>query len=385
MQKKNVWLIGLLIYLVYLTACAAGGPPAAPAAPEKGAAPGAVPGAPARAGWEVEWENSLAAAKKEGGLLIYSISGPSSRERLRSTFKDKYGLDLEFVTGSGSELLARARSERAAGLFLGDVLMGGPTTSLSFKDMGALDLIEPALLLPEVKDPAAWVGGSMFFFDKDRYTLGYIAMPNGTWLVNTDMLKPAEVGSYRDLLSPRWQKQMILSDPTVPGPASALVGTAMWGIMGEDYVRSLAKQEPAITRDGRLLVESVARGKYPIAIGPLAEARWEFKKGGAPIEQVDPAEGNITLSGAGSLGIFNRSPHPAATRIFVNWLLSREGQTLMQKEMGGASRRVDISREGIDPDNVLKPGVKYLPGDTEEAVRQRVERQAKFREIFGIR
>ncbi len=386
MTGRAAGVIALVLVSVLLVSAAACTPTTAPPADNAGQSTArATATATSKTGWVAEWDKTVTAAKGEGTVLVYSIQSSSTREVLRKTFKDKYGIDLEFVTGTGTELLARVSSERTAGLYLGDVAMGGPSSSLGFKDLGALDPIENYLILPEVKDPNAWVGGSLFYFDKDRFTLGYIAMPNGTWLVNTEMLKPAEVSSYKDLLNPKWTGKMTLSDPTVSGPANALVGTGMWELMGEDYIRALAKQQPVITRDGRLLVETVARGKYPLALGPLADVRWDFKKNGAPIEQVDPVEGNITLSGSGSLVIFNKSPHPNATRVFVNWLLSKEGQVVIQKEIGGASRRVDIPKEGIDPDNVLKPGVKYIPGDTEEASRARGARQPLLREIFGIK
>lgn len=385
MRKKNLLWVLMPLLLVYGVACASGATPT-PATGGQPAVKSTSPAAaPSVAAWEAEWNKTLAAAKTEGTVVIYSIQNSATRETLRKTFKDKYGIDLEFVAGTGTELVARASSERKAGLYLADVVMGGPSSSLGFKDLGALDPMEASFILPEVKDPKAWLGGSLFYFDLGRYTLGYVAMPNGTWLVDTEILKPSEVTSYKDLLNPKWTGKMIMSDPTVSGPANALIGTGMWEIMGEGYLRALAKQQPVITRDNRLLVESVARGKYPIAIAPLADVRWEFKKNGAPIEQVDPIEGNITLSGSGSLGVLNKAAHPNAAKIFVNWLLSKEGQTLIQKEIGGASRRVDIPKEGIDPDNTLKPGGKYLPGDTEEASRTRAARQPQIKEIFGIK
>ena len=84
-------------------------------------------------------------------------------------------------------------------------------------------------------------------------------------------------------------------------------------------------------------------------------------------------------------GMFNGSPHPNATKVFVNWLLSKEGQTLMSKVRGSASRRTDVPTDFIDPDRLIKPGLKYIEADTEETIRQEVQRQSMSREIFGIK
>ena len=67
----------------------------------------------------------------------------------------------------------------------------------------------------------------------------------------------------------------------------------------------------------------------------------------------------------------NQAPHPNAAKIFINWLLSREGQTTFQKIMNTPdvvmeSLRIDISKEAIAPRNRRVPGVKYVVMDTPE-------------------
>ncbi len=377
-------IIGLMI-LVVLSVALACAPEQAPPAAGTARPPGAGPAGAARPAWEQEWEKVLAEGKKEGTVLIYSIMEPGVREVLRNKFKDKHGIDLQFVTGRGTELLARARSERAAGVYTADVLMGGPTTALTFKEAGALDPIEPTMILPEVKDLKAWIDGRFHFFDKDGYGMAYWAVGGSTWIINTEMVKPEEVASYNDLLNAKWKGKMTLVDPTMTGSGNQLVGINMWELMGEQYVRNLARQEPVITRDLRLHAESVARGKYPIGLAADPEVRLSFQRAGAPIKQVLPREGSSKIAGAGGLGVFNKPAHPNAARVFINWLLSREGQTIIGKEAGAPSRRLDVPTDHVDPDRILQPGVKYVEADSEETIRLRVERQAASREIFGIR
>ena len=68
----------------------------------------------------------------------------------------------------------------------------------------------------------------------------------------------------------------------------------------------------------------------PIQGGQIYRA----KNQGLPVDQFDPfhfKEGVNLSSAFGSLALMNRAPHPNAAKVFINWLLSREGQALFQK------------------------------------------------------
>ena len=60
-------------------------------------------------------------------------------------------------------------------------------------------------------------------------------------------------------------------------------------------------------------------------------------------------------------------PHPNATTVFVNWLLSKEGQTLFIKGFGNPSARADVTGEGLNPLLFPQPGEKIYP-ETEEVI-----------------
>jgi ABC-type Fe3+ transport system substrate-binding protein len=71
----------------------------------------------------------------------------------------------------------------------------------------------------------------------------------------------------------------------------------------------------------------------------------------------------------------NQAPHPNAARLFVNWLLSREGQLSFQKVMNSAdllveSMRVDIAKDAIPAPQRRVAGVKYIIMDTPERSNQ---------------
>ncbi len=108
----------------------------------------------AGAGWEQKWEATVAEAKKEGTVSVYTVWNAEIRNAVTKAFKEKYDIVLEFSTfGRGPEVSARVEAEARAGLYLVDVL--APATSplvLYLKPAGLLRPMEPSLILPEVRD-----------------------------------------------------------------------------------------------------------------------------------------------------------------------------------------------------------------------------------------
>lgn len=152
--------------------------------------------------------------------------------------------------------------------------------------------------------------------------------------------------------------------------------------MGWDFARELVKQEPMITRDLRLQMDWLAHGKYPIAIAPDTIVMTEFREVGAPVAYLTPQEGSYLSSGYGNLGLVNRAPHPSAARLFINWLLTREGQTIFSRTMGAQSGRLDVPTDHLPKEYLREPGVNYLISYNEEYVLKEPEVIEKAAEVF---
>lgn len=125
--------------------------------------------------------------------------------------------------------------------------------------------------------------------------------------VNSDLVKPDDIKSYKDLLNPRWRGKIVMFDPTIAGAASRWVAVVADKYMGLDYIREFVKNEPVITRDYRLQLESTARGKYLITIGSHPDILAEFIKLGAPIKPVIPQEGAFLTGGSGLVAYLNKA------------------------------------------------------------------------------
>ncbi len=384
MGKVVVPVLTMAILVVMLVSACGGGEVSAPQQPGP---PQAAPIGPAKGGPEAQWQALVAAAKEEGKLTLYTTSNATVINGVAVPFKQKYGIEIESVIGRGEELARRLQSEQTAGIFLADVVIAGGTTGLvTMKPQGLLDPLRPQLVLPEVTDPKVWRPGVVPFVDKDGYSLAMIATAQRYVTRNTDLVKDGEIKSYKDLLDPKWKGKIVSNDPSISGTGSAMytfLGFDVWGLEPTlDYMRQMIKQEPAFTRDTRLQVEWVARGKYPIGMATLLEQTQEFIRLGSPISQLKVIEGVKLGSGAGGLHIAHKRPHPNATQVFVNWLLTKEGQAAFVKGFGNPSARIDGPTEGIAPDLFAAPDEKVYP-DTEEGTLARAVMMEHAKNIFG--
>ncbi len=395
MQNRGRVLVFLVVLLlVVLTGCVPKGPPApvalATPPPTAGPVPKIPPplvAEPAKAAWEEEWANLVAAGKKEGSLVIYCSASADTRAAVARRFKERLGISTEWVAGRGAEIREKILAERRAGLFLADVYIGGTTSQiLVLKPAGAFDHLAPALLLPEVLDPKAWWEGRLPWVDKDQQVFASLAFPTIAYAINTDLVKAGELKSWRDLLNPKWKGKIGINDPTITGPGQIVFHAMLVDIipgMGESYIQELARQEPAIIRDQRLQVDWLARGKIAILIGPDPAPLGEFERAGAPLMGLAPREGTMITCGISGINLMNRGPRPNAAKVFLNWFLSKEGQTIYSKAYNAHSGRVDVPTEGISPAFLRVAGEKYYNGEAEEVKWTIDESVKKLERIFG--
>src|SRR3990167_10758790 len=87
--------------------------------------------------WELNWNVTLKAAKKEGTVVMLNSAGAETREALAGPFSKKYGIQLEFIAARGPEMSQKLLIERKAGLYTVDVYMGGANTpTVTLKQAG---------------------------------------------------------------------------------------------------------------------------------------------------------------------------------------------------------------------------------------------------------
>jgi iron(III) transport system substrate-binding protein len=317
-----------------------------------------------KAQWELQWDKTVAAAKKEGEISIYLNAPAQVRPALTKAFEEKFGIKSYVVTGTGPELSAKIVSEYRAGLYQADVSFQGCSTLIGLIGThGYLAPIEPLLVLPEARDRKVWFGGRLNY-DKAGLAFRFINHSLPPIVYNTDLVKSGTIQSYLDLQKPEWKKKIIMHDPAILGAgANGLSYLAtLWGFAkAKDYLaQQLKVQETAITRNYQQQVEWVGQGKYAVGLWPNPGQVARYLKAGAPIAVTHLKEGFVAAPAFGCLGVVSKPAHPNATTVFVNWFLSREGQALAVKSYELPSARLDVPATGILKEFVIAPEQKVF-------------------------
>lgn len=317
----------------------------------------------ARSSWPEKWENTLTEAKKEGKLVVYGQVGPELRVALTEALKKEFGLNMELVPGKGKEVITRFATEMHAGLPSADMIMGGASTLRTDPETyAAWDNLEPLLILPEVLDPKAWPNGRLPYHDAQKKLIPLILEVTQNLVANTNIVKPGQIKSYRDLLQPQWKGKIVMADPTISGTSviwmQVLLSKAYGMAEGEAFLRKFATQEPEILRNSRLQIEWVARGRYPLTIGMSTQDAYAMHKAGAPIARLAVEEGSFVSGGGSYIVVPAKRPHPNAANLVLNWLLSKRGQEVFSKAYGGPPTRLGATTEGVSPMAFPIPGEK---------------------------
>jgi iron(III) transport system substrate-binding protein len=315
--------------------------------------------------WQKSWNETLAAAKKEGKVVVTGPPDAQVRQALPAAFKARYGITLEYLGGRSSEVAGRMRSERSAGVYSVDAMVGGLNTMATILHREQLiDPIKPVLMLPEVLDTSKWTNGKLWFMDPEQqYVLRVANHVTPLMHINTDGIKPEQLRSSRDLLDPKWRGKIAVMDPTIPGSGTN-TAALLHAQLGPDFVKQLyIDQKPMLTRDTRQLTDALMRGTYPIVFGAEDEPIEKMRREGMPLQAVygfSDVRPGVT-AGFGLVAMVNKAPHPNAAKVFINWLASKEGQEVYARALGVAPARNDIDAKSyLQPEMIPRAGVDYF-------------------------
>jgi iron(III) transport system substrate-binding protein len=266
-------------------------------------------------------------AKKEGKVLVYVSSNASDARALKSAFEKKYPfVEMEFYSSGKDALLARYLLEARTGTYLADVYQSSVFPIMNLVEKGLL----AKYFSPERE------GYIEALRDKDGYW-------NATYLnavtmaYNSRLLKPDEVpASYQELLAPKWKGRMgfVLSH------TEWYFAMLQW--MGEDkgrqYMEALSKQNVHARIGSSLMNQLMMAGEFPLLISQYPTGVEEIKKTGAPIDWVPLDPWFVYPIG---IAVTAKNSHPAAARLYVDFILSEEGQTAM-RQLSRIPARKDI-------------------------------------------
>ena len=323
--------------------------------------------------WQDEWNRTIKAAEQEGQMILYSLS--EIGDAISNTgFQKKFPkIKVSVVTARGGEHVSRIMAERRAGKFLADVGNLGNTSPYTLYQSKVLEPIASSYILPEVKDESKWWQGKQHFIDPEgKYILVYVGAPLFLVGYNTKSVNPSSFKSYWDLLDPKWKGKIVVFDPKAGGFAATRDRFFYHNPeLGPQFLRRLfSEMAPTLYARYPQGEDWLAAGKYSLCLC-RHQSISEAKSQGLPVDLMEPGqfkEGVGVETRAKTMVLMNQAPHPNAAKVFLNWFLSREGQSDFQKTSAkyidaGAegSLRIDISKDEIPPRNRLNPGVKYVP------------------------
>jgi iron(III) transport system substrate-binding protein len=282
----------------------------------------------------------VAAAKKEGKLVIYTSMTVDQAQKLNDTFKAKYPfIQPSMFRAVGERLLTKIMAEAQAGKYDFDVVQSAETQAYFLKKKNLLAKYVSAEV-KNVQKP---------FVDSDGYWAAVYMMPNVIGY-NTSLLKRNEVPrSDEDLLNPKW-KGKIGMDHTKPEWFS-------WKLkrMGEEkglaYMKKLGAQEFKLYAGLTILTSLLAAGEFPLVLNTYLHNVEDVRRKGAPVDWVaqDPVFTKFQPIGVGS-----KASHPNAAKLFVDFMLGEEGQKIIASFGRVPTRRgVPTTAQGIDKLNYV--------------------------------
>jgi iron(III) transport system substrate-binding protein len=287
----------------------------------------------------------------EGDTLNLVVHGVEGHEATVREFQRRFPkVKVQLTVQNPSAIAPRIVTEQQNGIYAWDSWWAASTAMNNIViPAGGFAPITRYLVLPDVRDTAGWHAPAYrFTSDAGPFVFLHSLHVETGVLFNEAVIEGFELRSARDLLDPRLKGRIAMRDPSAGTTNGSYVLAQLRREEGEDFIRRLmVDQEPAIIENGRQVTDAVLRGDYAVSLGssPDILARCH-KMGGCksvralPIAQVMSSRG---------VAVLKNPPHPAATRLWVNWLLSREGQQVYVREWakdqatGAHSLRGDVA------------------------------------------
>ena len=314
-----------------------------------------------------EWNRTIKGAEKEGQLVLYANEGiEGSVEDFQKRFPR---VKVVLVSGRSGQLVTRLMAERRAGKFIADVakLGTGSASSLYRAQPFPLQPVEGQLFLSEVTDKSKWWQGRHQYADPEgKYILSpCVSVHIDLASYNTELVNPAELSSYWDLLNPKWKGRIGSMDPRAAGGREGGRLLYYHPELGSRFLRRLlAETDLILSKDPRQGVDWLANGKLAFLLLTSPREVLRAKEQKLPVDVLDPRrlkEAPVVETAASSFMLMDKPANPNAARLFLNWLMSRDGQISFQKGQGSCdSARLDIPKDDVPPLSRRKEGVQYF-------------------------
>ena len=307
------------------------------------------------------------AAKQEGKLVLYGVGTMDLFEPIRAAFVNRFpGIEVQGVDQRGRETREKILAEQQSQNYVGDVAISGTDTQAELASLGYTQAYQPAEIGNAIPGlvPA---GGVM---SPRTLTIFTIA-------INTNLVPPdQEPKTWLDALDPKWKGKVAMDDPRGSGPGGTIISGLDY-LYGQEIEQKIADLKPFFATQAGPIWTALNRGEYAIYLSGGHTDLISNRRAGAPVKQIDPSDG-IGVTPIGQ-SLLKNAPHPNAAKLWIEWSLSEEGQTLLAQQ-GYAVVRKGV--KAVEPEANLE-GVKFLPRDDDNTKLQLIpERTKRWDELF---
>jgi iron(III) transport system substrate-binding protein len=256
-----------------------------------------------------------ASRAQDKSVVLYTSLAPTESGPLAQAFEKKTGIKVELWRAISEKVVQRAVTEARAHRFTVDVV----ETNSPEMEMMARENLFAELRSPHLADlpPRAIPAHRLWIPDR----LNFFVVAYNTKKVRRDELP----SSYLGFLDPKWKGRLGI-EATDSEWMATLVKT--WGTeAGMAHFRKLAELRPDVRKGHVLLAELVAAGEISVGLTIYNSNAETLKRKGAPIDWVPMPP---VVARAQAIALARTAPHPQAAQALVDFVLSPEGQALLE-------------------------------------------------------
>jgi len=302
----------------------------------------------------------MAGAKKEGQMVFYTSVETEFARALTSGFEAKYPfVKTDIYRSTHAKVLSRMNVERKTGMYNADAVSVGEFETYHLQKMG---FITPYQSLSVADYPEGFKDPNGYW--ADLYDNLIVTAYNTTRVKRDDLPR-----RYEDLLHPRWKGRMVFDENEDRWFANMLY--LMGEKKGMELMRGLAQQQVAIRAGRSLATQLLSAGEYDLQIVAYWYKPHLMKKQGAPVDWLSLEPALVALH---PISVVNRAPHLNAAKLFIDFVLSEEGQKIF------VQRGRESARTGMKPEGYPRH-LKVFPSRVDLAERLE-EYNKRFRALF---
>lgn len=310
-------------------------------------------------------DDLIAAAQEEGQLTWYNSGPPDQATALHEAFTEEYDIPVEMLRLTTGPLSERYSSEQEAGTVFADVVtVANPLFFNEGHEAGWFQetTVEEIPNIENLSDPE--------YHREDTMVVGSIALV--VMAYNTDLVSEDEKPeSFEDLVDPRWDGELIMGDPRGV-PVWLLTNWFFHEQFGPEFLEGLRENNFTVIDSVIPGGQAVAAGEYSILPYTLKGNHDDLIAEGAPIDYIEVP---VTTGMPFDWAISADAPSPNAAKLFLNYMLSHEGQSHYNNNSGISTISEPVENSFEMPEEFFP----FLPG-----IEDAIENEDTLTELLGL-